>query len=261
MTLADKINSMISKQALSAYIKSPRFDDYEILNLQEIDTPDLEEDIIAIIESYLSTRKSDEKKEPTAIPATASTASKKDDPDKSRVDELDLKTDEIADNLGQLTKGNVGKVKDMSVQQMDNVQQMAKDPFNFVLSNVFKKFAKGAGLAALATIMFAAVQLILDRLMQPGREFDRTFKRQIRKEILTFTNEREQQELRQGFKSVIVTTRAGLRRSQVLGQISGNFYNPTAISENRLDPRRVEAPFIRAAGAPGNAKFFDRRSR
>lgn len=249
MTFADKINAMISKSALSAFIDSPRFSDYKIRIIEEVDTPDLEADIIELIKAHTTAEPEQKEVNPGAV------TEQKASPEQDKITELNLKTDEIVDDIGAFNKGNAGKLQKMTTEQFGNVQQMASDPFQFLFSNLFKQFAKGAGVAALALIIYSAVKLILDRLMQPGREFDRNFKRIARDEILTFTNERLQQELRQGFKSVIITTLPGLRRSQVQGQISGNFYNPGQIPENRIDPRRAEQPFIRAQGLPGNKKY------
>ena len=83
---------------------------------------------------------------------------------------------------------------------------MVRDPFGFLFQGFLKKFGKGVGVFALATLIFEAVKFIIDELFKPGRDLDRTFKRTIRDEILLFNNEREQAELRQGFRSVIITT-------------------------------------------------------
>jgi len=153
--------------------------------------------------------------------------------------------DDINDTVKSFKDGNVGKLESMSSQQFGNVQSMARDPFGFLFSGFLKKFAKGAGVVALATLIFEAVKFIIDELFKPGRDLDRTFKRKIRDEILLFNNEREQAELRQGFRSVIVTSISGLRGSEIRGQISGNLYNPTAIPVNRIEPRRIETQNVR----------------
>ncbi len=245
MTLSDTINRMIERALLSSYIVSPRFDDYKITVVEQVENPDLEAEIKGMIQDDVIAGGATATADAKATPPAGSSSTTSTDPQNQKI---------LNQKVESFDTGNVGQIQKMSTEQFSNVQQLAKDPFQFMIANVFKKLAKGAGVAAFATIFYAVVQLILTDLQKPGRAFDRKFKRDVRNEILTFTNEREQQQLRQGFKSVIITTLPFLRRSETRGQISGNLYNPTAIPENRLDPRREEPPSLRAQGQSGNQR-------
>lgn len=228
MTLSDTINRMIDKALRSAKITSasPGHTNF-VEDILDIENPDIEGELKKIVEK------------------TQTSASRK--------------QKDVNDKVELFEEGNVGKIQQLSSQQFSNVQQFARNPFQFFFANIFKRFAKGAGVLLLAGIILEAVKFIIGELFKSGRLLDRTFKRKIRNEILLFNSEREQAELRQGFRSVIITTIPFLRGDQVRGQISGNLYNPTAIPMNRLDPRRVIAPNPRAQGSR-NAKFFNRRN-
>ena len=111
------------------------------------------------------------------------------------------------------------------------------------------KFAKFGAFTFFALLIDQAVKFVLNELMQPGRPFDRRFKRVIKDEILIFTNKKEKEELRRGFKEVRVTTRQGLRGGE--GKVSGNLFVPFAIPSNFLRVRREKVvDNSAAAGLP-----------
>ncbi len=216
--LADVFNDMIKRAMKNALIVSPRFQDYRVVDIIETDSPDIEG---IIGESVVGNAQSPEKKK---------------------------EQKEVVDKVKKWEGGNIGEIEKMTKQQFGNVQELARDPFQFIFGKVFKKFSKGAGVLFLATLIGAAVQYILFELMKPGRPFDRRFKREVRNEILLFNNAREQQELRQGFKSVIVTSIGYLRAHQIQGNYNTNLFNPTAQPADRIDPRRDEPENLRARG-------------
>jgi len=128
-------------------------------------------------------------------------------------------TQETIKKVKRFDKGNVGEINRMTSQQFGNVRDLARNPFTFVLNTVFRKFARGVGLIALAAIIFGAVKFIISELLKPGRFLDRRFKRDITKEIIQFRRREDQQKLKQGFSNIIITTMPGLRGGQ------GQFYN------------------------------------
>ena len=125
----------------------------------------------------------------------------------------------------------------MTSEQFGNIKSIATNPFQFISSIFIKKLVRGGIIVGIALLIFEMIQFIIAELMKPGRWLDRRFRRISRDEILTFTDERTQAELTQGFKEVRVTTMEGLRGGS--GQVGGNFYNPERIPSNRLDVRRV----------------------
>ena len=103
-------------------------------------------------------------------------------------------------------KGNVGELNQFTSTQFGNVKEFAKNPFTFITGTVFRKFAKGAGIIALAVIIFEAVKFIISELLKPGRLLDRRFKRNIKDELIAFRRREDQQKLKQGFSNIIITT-------------------------------------------------------
>jgi len=151
----------------------------------------------------------------------------------------DKKIKDTVETVGAFKEGSVGKVQQLTASQIGNVTSFARNPFQFMVTSVFRKFTKGAGVAALAVIIFEAVKAIVAELFKPGRLFDTQFRERIDQQVILFLSRREQNELRQGFKSVITTTIGGLRGDNLQGQIGGNFYNPERIPANFLDSRRI----------------------
>lgn len=279
MTLSDIINQMIETalSGLKMTSASPNVEN-TFIGLSQLEHPNLEEDIKKIIDEnlqnetdILSPQKKQEhdlEKIKTEITQIKRDTEKNNDETTEELKRLTLaektkKRDitQVKDDLKVFDTTSIKQINNMSSTQLSNLQGMTKDPFKFMLVNVFKKFARGAGVLALATIIFTAVQIIISELMKPGRLLDRIFKRVARDEILLFNSREEQAELRQGFRTVIVTTMPFLSGSEVRGQVSGNLYNPTAIPQNRLDPRRVIPVIVSTQNASRGSKFFNRRSR
>lgn len=160
------------------------------------------------------------------------------------------------DTVERFESGNVGDIQKFSSQQFGNVKQMATNPVQFIFGTVIKKMGKFARFGAFAFFAFLidqAVKFVLNELMQPGRLLDRRFKLLADKQILLFTERKEQQELRQGFKTLIVSTIPGLRGLGIGGQISGNLYTGLdKIPLSGIDPRLI---------VPQKIKTFDHRQK
>ena len=160
------------------------------------------------------------------------------------------------DSVERFESGNVGDIQKFSSQEFGNVKQMATNPVQFIFGTVVKKlgkFAKFGAFAFFALLIDQAIKFTLNELMQPGRILDRRFKLLADKQILLFTDRKEQQELRQGFKSLIVSTIPGLRGLGIAGQISGNLYTGLdKIPLSGIDPRLI---------TPDKVKTFDHRQK
>jgi hypothetical protein len=156
--------------------------------------------------------------------------------------------------------GNVAKIQDLSRTQFGNVQGVAKDPFQFVFGAVARKLGKlgRAGLyVGIGLFIAEIVKFVISEQLKPGRALDRRFKLLADKQILLFTERREQAELRQRFKTVIVSTMPGLRGAGAAGQIGGNLYNPDFINTSGLDERLLISDSI----SKGGQKFTGKRRR
>ena len=150
------------------------------------------------------------------------------------------KEKEFENTVGKINlfeAGNVGKLQKLSSQQFGNLQGFARDPVNFVFGTITKKLGKFARFGVFAFFAILIEQMIkfaLNELMQPGRPWDRRFKRLIQDEILLFTDRKEKEELRRGFREVRVTTRQGLRGGA--GKVNGNLFSPFSIPSNFIRP-------------------------
>lgn len=150
--------------------------------------------------------------------------------------------------------GNVAKVQGFSRNQFSNVQSVAKDPFQFIFGGIAKKLGKigRAGLfIGIGLFIAEIVKFVITEQLKPGRSLDRRFKLLADKQILQFTERAEQAELRQGFRTIIVTTIQGLRGSSAQGQINTNLHNPDRIPTTGLDARLLISDSI----AKGGYKF------
>ena len=146
-------------------------------------------------------------------------------------------------------RGNVGQIQSLTSNQFGNLRGFALNPVGFMISSVFNKFAKGAGIAGLALIFFEVIKFVIAELLKPGRFLDRRFKRDISNEILAFRSREEKQKIRQGFSQIIVTTIGRLRdgtgqSTNTLRQTAG--IDPQIINRTFTQPRTMEA----AAGVP-----------
>ena len=111
--------------------------------------------------------------------------------------------------------------------QFGNLKEFVSNPAQFMIQTVFRKFAKGAGIFALALIIFEAVKWIISELLKPGRFLDLRFKRDINQEIIAFRQREDQQRLKQGFSNIIITTTPRLRGGQ------GQFVNTLDLAAGR----------------------------
>ena len=139
------------------------------------------------------------------------------------------KLDDVSKKIELWDRGAVGEVNKMTSAQMNNFKSLMANPTGFVMQVFIKRFAKGAGVIALALIIGEAVKMLLMELMKPGRLLDIRFKRNIKDELLQFKRKEDQQKLRQGFTSVILTSMPGLRGSP----------NQAAQTVNSLDLTRL----------------------
>lgn len=252
MTISDSINRMIEIALTGAKITSASPGHVNnVFLLEEMDHTDLDNQIRAIVEEEINFAEIEALKAPDNITGGSSGVPS----------EIQKEVNGLQETFENLEKSPFGTLSDITREQANNLAGFSKDPFAFMLNRFFKKFARGAGIIALATVIFAAVQLIISELMKPGRLLDRRFKRVAKDEILLFNSREEQAELRQGFRTVTITTVPFLRGSELRGQISGNLYNPSAIPMNRLDERRVIPPVAASQNSSRGAKFFNRRSR
>lgn len=252
MTISDSINRMIEIALTGAKITSASPGHINtVFLLEEMDHTGLDDEIRAIVEEEISLSEIEAIKAPDELTGGSSNNS-----------ELSREVDGLSESLSNLKKSPFGDLSDITREQASNLASFSRNPFQFMLNNFFKKFARGAGIVALATIIFAAVQLIISELLKPGRALDRRFRRVAKDEIFLFNSREEQAELRQGFRTVTVTTMPFLRGvDQTRGQVSGNLYNPTAIPMNRIDPRRATVPLIQAQNSSRASRFYNRRGR
>ena len=149
------------------------------------------------------------------------------DPKEQKKTDAALKKVELWDN------GNIGEIQRFTSAQWGNLRDFVSNPVQFMVQAVFRKFAKGVGVAAFALLIFEAVQWIISELLKPGRMLDLRFKRDIRDEIIAFRRREDQQKLRQGFSNIIITSMPRMRGSP----------NQAAQTTNTLDSvRRGEFP-------------------
>ena len=144
----------------------------------------------------------------------------------------------VNETVGAFKSGNVGEIQKLAQSQYSNIQQLAKNPAGFFVSLLNKKLIKGG--LILAFIIFIKeiiIDVIKSFFLDPGKPLDPRFKRKIQDEVLGIISQRDKEELRKGTKSVIVTTRQGLRGGE--GKVSGNLYHPQSIPGNFLRKRPV----------------------
>ncbi len=148
---------------------------------------------------------------------------------KEHKEEKELK--DTVEEVERFTAGNVGKVQQFSSKQFGNVRAVATNPFRFMLmamtAGVVSKFVKGGILVGFALLIWEIIMWVLDESMKAGRALDRRFRRLAAEEIMGFITRKEQQQLRQGFLDIRVTTMQGLRGGQ--GQVNGNLFSHSEV--------------------------------
>lgn len=254
MTLSDLFNRKIEVALLGAKISSASPGHVNtVFLLEEMDHSDIDDEVRRIVEEEIAFAEIEAIKAPDTLTGG----------DSGNVSPaLKQEITSLSESLENLKESPFGTLSSLTSTQVGNLQSFSRNPFQFFFTTILKKFGKGAGVLALAGIIFAAVQLIISELMKPGRALDRRFRRVARDEIFLFNSREEVAELRQGFRTVTVTTMPYLMGAeQARGQVSGNLYNPTAIPMNRIDPRRAEVPLIQSQSSSRSSKFFNRRNR
>jgi hypothetical protein len=188
MTLADEINRMIQTVIHSLEITSASPGHINnVIQSTQMDKPDLE--------------------------AMIAKGSNEGEIKKANKVDLTLK------KVDKWDKGNVGEINRFTSQQFGNLKEFISNPAAFVIQSVFRKFAKGLGVIAFALIIFEAVKWIISELLKPGRLLDRRFKRDITQELMAFRRREDQQKIKQGLTSIIITTGPRLRGGHLGGQV------------------------------------------
>jgi hypothetical protein len=147
--------------------------------------------------------------------------------------------------LKLLEKTNMAEINRLTSSQFGNIREIATNPTGFITKAFLRKFAKGAGVIALALIIFEAVKWVISELLKPGRMLDIRFKRDITKEIIAFRRREDQQNLKQGFSSIIITTTPRLRGG--MNQIT-NTLNMAAGREKFPDNIGIAPIQVQASG-------------
>ena len=168
------------------------------------------------------------------------------------------KTEEAIKKVELWDNGNIGEINRFTSAQWGNLRDFVSNPVQFMVQSVFRKFAKGVGVAAFALLIFEAVQWIISELLKPGRMLDLRFKRDIRDEIIAFRRREDQQKLKQGFSSIIVTSMPRLRGSLNQAQQTTNTLD--FVREGTF-PENIGADTIAIEAAPiSTSKHKGRRS-
>ena len=222
--ISELINQMIERALTSAVIISPRFTDYRVAEVLVREDPDFEREIEEIIKNQEKTVKK---------PTASSDEKVESDKTKKQLGEAERKLDDI------LTS-NLGDIKKMSAEQFANVKLLATNPFSFITTTILRKLKTGAGILFIVAIAVEVAKFLILELFKPGRPFDIRFREEINAQVIQFLDRKQQQELRQGYKSLITTTIGGLRGNALRNQIGGNFYNFDRL-DNTYDPSFVRA--------------------
>ena len=213
MTLADSINRMIESilQAstwTSAGGKNPV--ENFIKQVRGVQSPELGEELKDINAGSIGQDADEAKKQQKAVQANITT-------------------------VKAFSAGNVGKINQFTSKQFGNVRGLATNPVGFLMKSL-GRLAKGGIAITLVFLFLTIIQFAIEELMKPGRPLDRRFKRIASREIEIFTLRQEQAELNLGIKTLIVTSKPGLRGGQ--GLVSGNLYSaPLGIQRNFYDTR------------------------
>lgn len=152
-----------------------------------------------------------------------------------------------------MEKTNLKDIMSLTKESIQNVVSFAKSPATFLLSVFLRRFAKGAGAIALAFVIMEAIKFAINWMMADGMPLDRRFKRYIQAEVLGFLDRLFKAELRQGFRSVIVTTIGGLRGGR--GQVSGNLFAIATGDINAKIPMNFYAIPIDTGNSKGMRNF------
>jgi len=159
--------------------------------------------------------------------------------------------------IKNLDKGNIGEINRLTSQQIGNLKSFVENPAGFVIGKVFGRVAKGAGVIALALVIFEAVKFVIKELLLPGRFLDLRFKRDITKELIAFRQREDQQKLKQGFSNIIITSTPRLRlTAQTSVQVTNTL---DLVRGNQLPENFGFNPFIHEASGLSRSKSKGRR--
>lgn len=227
--ISELINSMIETALKASVIISPRFSDYRVADVLNLENPDIETEIKNML--------NDINKDTKSLVSTK---------ENKKIVELDKKIKSWDNN-------NVGEVARFTSNQMGNVKQIATDPTGFIIQTFIKKFARGVGIIALATVIFEAVKFVISELLKPGRWLDLRWKRDINKEIIAFRRREDQQRIKQGFSNIIITTGSRLRGgygqvTNTLNMASGREKFPDNIGQSAIVYEAAGLPLAKAKG-------------
>ena len=236
MTLADEINKMILKIVESLEITSANPTHINrVIQANEMDKPDLEGMIR-----------------------------------EGRDDDLikdERKVESLSKKVQNWDNGKVGEIQRLSSQQFGNLKEFVANPTGFIVQTFLRKFVRGVGVIALALMIFEAVKWIFNELFKPGRLWDLRFKRNIRDEIMFFRRREDQQKLKVGFSSIIVTSMPRLRaspnqaaqtvntldyvRTGNLGPLENIGYDPMLVESSGVTTSKNKGKGRRSFAGPG----------
>lgn len=162
------------------------------------------------------------------------------------------KNADSTETVDRYKDSGVDDVSRYGTSQISNLNSFVQNPFTFIIGTFSRALVRGFGPVVFLVAIGKFIETILNSLLAPGREFDVRFREIAQDEILKFTQAREQAEIRQGFRQIIVTTIGGLRGDSARGQIGGNFFTPERVPQNRLDPHlttNIEEPNLASQGS------------
>jgi hypothetical protein len=142
-------------------------------------------------------------------------------------EELTIKKNSL--QLKQIQEGPLGVVQSFTKEQTANLSKFTSNPSSYliaglgrILGKYGKAAMKGGIYAIIALLVYETVLFVFDQMMAPGRAWDRRFKRIARLETMNFYERQLQENLRQGYAEIRVTTQQGLRGGA--SQVNGNLF-------------------------------------
>lgn len=241
--ISDFINQMIGRTLESAEFTSanPTWTNY-LIKINDQDSPDFEAEIKRMI---------DENTGKGSVNVGSESA------DETEMKKQAKAVESHTKKFKKLDKSHMGEINRMTSNQFGNIRQMATDPTGFLIQTFMKKFARGIGVIAFALIIFEAVKWVISELLKPGRLLDRRFRRTIGDEIMAFRRREEQQKLRQGFSSLIITTEPRLRGgymqvTNTLDMAGGRMEIPETLGHS---PQTIIASGVTTSKNKGNRRF------
>ncbi len=171
MTLSDTIRQMIEQAMLSAYIVSPRFDDYKI-NQIDVNTADfdaiLRNEVTQIVEEI-------ERNNPTPM------------------------------YTGQTSRASSPNLERIGTQTARQTMSVLQNPIDSAFGEALKYLPH----AVLVTLALSLVPIIFKELTKAGGPLDLRFRRILEKEYNGFLDRQTQRNTQTGARQVIVQSRSG----------------------------------------------------